>query len=186
MSTSIGKRFEDNWKLSLPKDVLYHRLKDSAQSFDKNKKNSKLRFSLKNPCDCFMFYSPYFFTLELKSVGTTSISFEREKPKSNNDKKTIHYHQIEGLRKFSKYNNTISGFLFNFRHKDSTETLYFQRIEDFDQMITDINKKSFNEKDLIEHNPIILESRKLKVNYRYNVEKFISDVTKGDLNIEKI
>ena len=108
-----GKQFEDNWKSSIPENVLYYRLKDSAQSFGfKNNENTNLRFSLKNPCDCFLFCSPYFFTIELKSTVSTSISFEREKNQKN--KKMIHYHQINGLNKFSKYNFVISGFLFNF------------------------------------------------------------------------
>lgn len=172
MTVNIGKRLENNFRDSIPNGVMYHRLKDAAQSFGGT---NNLRFSSKNPCDCFMFYSPIMFTLEMKSVGTSSISFEREKGDSS---KVIHYHQIEGLRKFSKYHNVISGFIFNFRHKDGTENCYFQHIFDFDRMINDIEKKSFNEKDLIMYNPLIIENTKKKVNYRYNVPKFIEDSKK--------
>lgn len=109
------------------------------------------------------------YALELKSVGTSSISFERVK----GEKGVIHYHQIKGLREFVGYKNIIAGFLFNFRKKDNTETTYFQHINDFDKMIASIDKKSFNEKDLIKFNPIIVNSRKLKVNYRYHVSELL-------------
>ena len=56
MANNIGKKFENNWKASMPNDIFYYRLKDQAQSFGGA---SKLRFSLKNPCDCFLFKFPY-------------------------------------------------------------------------------------------------------------------------------
>lgn len=165
---NIGKRFENNFRDSVPDGVLYYRLKDSAQSFGGT---SNLRFSLKNPCDCFLFKSPTLLALEMKSVATSSISFERNK----DDKGVIHYHQIEGLRKFARYEDVVTGFLLNFRHKNETEACYFLHIKDFDRMVHDICKKSFNESDLQQYNPIIIESEKKKVNYKYNVSKFIAD-----------
>lgn len=170
MTVNIGKRLENNFRDSIPNDVMYHRLKDSAQSFGGT---NNLRFSSKNPCDCLMFYSPILFALEMKSVGTSSISFERTE---DEPEKVIRYHQIEGLRKYNEYRNMISGFIFNFRHKDNTETCYFQHISDFDKMIDDIAKKSFNERDLQDYNPLVIENTRLKVNYRYNVSKFIEDI----------
>ena len=64
----------------------------------------------------------------------------------------------------------------NFRHSDGTENCYFIHINDFDTMINSLDKKSFNEKDLSKYNPIIIENRKKKVNYTYNIEKFICNV----------
>lgn len=173
LASNVGKRFEENWKKSIPDDVMYYRLKDQAQSFGGC---NNLRFSSKNPCDCFLFYSPYFYALELKSVGTSSISFERTKE----EKGVIHYHQIKGLREFVGYKNIIAGFLFNFR-KNNTETTYYQHINDFDRMINSIDKKSFNEKDLVKFNPVIVNNRKLKVNYRYDVADLLNRIT-GDFN----
>ena len=116
-----------------------------------------------------MFNGKVLYTLELKSVGTKSISFEREKT----DKGVIHKHQIDNLLKFSTYNNVISGFLFDFRLSNRT---YFCMIEEFENMINHLDKKSFKEKDLYEWcNPIEIEKKKLKVNYRYNVGKFLED-----------
>lgn len=166
---NIGKKFEDNFKKSIPDDIMQYRLPDAAQSFAPS---SGLRFSNKNPCDCFIYDYPTLFTLELKSVGMPSISFEKTKEDKG---KVIHYHQIEGLRKFAKYKGVISGFVINFRHKDDTETCYFLHIKGFDRLIDGVDKKSFNEKDLQQFDPIVIENAKLKVNYRYDVSKFITD-----------
>lgn len=137
ISKNIGKALEQNWKNSISDDVFYYRPPDSAQSFGSNQ---NIRFSAKSPCDCFMFNGNFLYTLELKSVGTKSISFEREK----SDKGVIHKHQIDNLQKFSIYKNVISGFIFDFRLSDKT---YFCSINNFITMIKNLDKKSFNEKD---------------------------------------
>lgn len=116
-----------------------------------------------------MFNGKTLYTLELKSVGTKSISFERTKE----DNGVIHKHQIDNLLKFSKYKNVISGFLLDFRLSGKT---YFLEINDFLKLIKSIDKKSFNEKDLLQFcNPIEIEKKKLKVNYRYNIQKFLEE-----------
>lgn len=134
--------------------------------------SSKLRFSQHSPCDCMLFDGEYFYTLELKSVGTNSISFERIK----DDKGVIHKYQIDSLLKFSKYKNVVSGFLLDFRLSENT---YFCEINEFIELINSINKKSFNEKDLLKYcSPIIIEKKKLKVNYQYNVGKLFQEIKK--------
>ena len=167
ISKNIGKVLEQNWKNSIPNDVFYYRPPDSAQSFGVNQ---NLRFSAKSPCDCFMFNGDFLYTLELKSVVTKSISFEREK----SDKGVIHKHQIDNLQKFSTYRNIVSGFIFDFRLSNKT---YFCSINDFITMINNLDKKSFNEKDLFEWcKPIEIRKKKLKVNYRYDINDFIKNI----------
>ncbi len=120
-----------------------------------------------------MFTGYFLYTLELKSVGTNSISFEREK----SDKGVIHKHQIDNLKKFSTYKNIISGFIFDFRISNKT---YFCNIDDFISMISSLDKKSFTENDLFKWcKPIEIKKKKLKVNYRYNIEDFIKNT--GDV-----
>lgn len=166
ISKNIGKVLEQNWKNSIPDSIFYYRPPDSAQSFGINQ---NLRFSAKSPCDCFIFTGDFLYTLELKSVGTKSISFEREK----SDKGIIHKHQIDNLQKFSTYKNVISGFIFDFRISDKT---YFCTIDDFISMISNLGKKSFNEKDLFKMcRPIEIKKKKLKVNYRYDINDFIKN-----------
>ncbi len=95
------------------------------------------------------------------------MSFEREK----SDKGIIHKHQIDNLQKFSTYKNVVSGFIFDFRMSDKT---YFYTIGNFISMISNLDKKSFNENDLFKWcTPLEIKKRKLKINYRYDIEDFI-------------
>jgi len=138
-----------------------------------------LRFSQHSPCDYMMFNgcTGLFYTLELKTFDS-SCSFERDKSENG----TIHFHQIESLKKFAAYQNVISGFLLDFRKTDNT---YFLLINEFCEMIKSISKKSFNEKDMLQWcKPILISKRKLKVNYKYNVEDFLLKTqTVKDLNL---
>lgn len=114
-----------------------------------------------------MFNGEYLFCIELKTVAGNSISFEKDK----NDKGVIHYYQIDSLKNFSQYKNVISGLVIDFR---KTENTYFVNIKDWDRLIGGINKKSFNESDLIKlENLIYINKKKLKVNYRYDIDDFI-------------
>lgn len=119
-----------------------------------------------------MFDGSHFFCLELKTVAGKSISFERTKK----DKGEIHYHQIEYLKSCSQYKNVIPGLIIDFRGTNNT---WFLHIDQWDGLITSITKKSFNESDLLSYShPLLISKKKLKVNYRYDVAKFIQDATK--------
>ena len=170
MVRNVGKQFEDNFKKSVPNYALSYRPPDSAQGFDVGASN-KLRFSRHSPCDLMVFDGTrnLFLTLELKTFQG-SCSFERDK----NEKGIIHYYQIEKLKEFANYKRVISGFVLDFRYADHT---YFLNINNWDNLISHIEKKSFNEQDLLEYaSPILIEKEKLKVNYRYDVELLLSNL----------
>lgn len=169
MTQNIGKKFENNFRASVPDDVFYYRLRDAAQSFQKS---DNLRFGCKNPCDAFLYKYPVLIAVELKNVASSSISFERDKT----EKGVIHFHQIEALRKFALHDGIVSGFILNFRHKDGTENCYFLHIKDFNEIIRTTDKKSFNEKDLLKNNHIVIENKKKRINYTYNISKFLEDI----------
>lgn len=165
---NIGKILEQNWKASCPDYLFVYRPPDAAQSFDMS---SKLRFSQHSLCDYIMFDGNRntLWTLELKSVAGMSISFERNKK----DKGVIHYYQIESLKKTSMHKNLCSGFILDFRGSDNT---YFLPISQWDKLTNSIDKKSFNEKDLLNYtNSILVYKKKLKVNYRYDIERFLNE-----------
>ena len=131
--------------------------------------SSKLRFSHHSPCDFILFDGELLYSIELKTFAG-SCSFERTKE----DKGVIHHYQIKSLKNFYQYKNVCSGFILDFRKTDNT---YFLSIEDWDNLIASIDKKSFNENDLLKYsNPILIEKKKLKINYRYNIQKFLNDV----------
>lgn len=119
-----------------------------------------------------MFDGYHFFCLELKSVAGKSISFERTKK----DNGVIHYHQIEYLKSCLNYKNIIPGLIIDFRGTGNT---WFLHIDQWDGLITSIAKKSFNESDLLSYSyPLLISKKKLQVNYRYDVDKLIQDMTK--------
>ena len=117
-----------------------------------------------------MFNGKYLFCLELKTVAGTSISFERDK----NDKGVIHWYQIDTLSKFSEYKNIIAGLIVDFRKSGNT---YFLNIKEWNNLVSHINKKSFNKDDLLKYaHPVLIDKKKLKVNYRYNIAKFLDEI----------
>jgi penicillin-binding protein-related factor A (putative recombinase) len=131
---------------------------------------------MKNPYDCQLFNGKTrtLYCLELKSASGKSMSFERKK--GDNKSANIKYHQIESLTKAAQYDGMVVGLVMNFRFEEQdTEVTYFQSITDFNKMINNITKKSFNLIDLLKYNPIKIEQTKKKVNYTYNVEKFLED-----------
>jgi penicillin-binding protein-related factor A (putative recombinase) len=76
----------------------------------------------------------------------------------------IKQHQIDELIKAASF-GIVAGFVINFR---KTEHTYFLPIAQFEFLRQTIDKKSFNERD-IQGLSILIPSRKLKVNYRYDL-----------------
>ena len=168
MAKNVGKKFEQNFKESVPEDVMFFRIPDQPQSFQQTAK-----FSLKPPFDSFMFYKGTLLCLELKTTKSKSFSVELDK----NDKGMIHYHQLENLREYSKYDGVVAGLILNFRINEDTEKYteftYFISIENFDKMMKNIDKKSFNMIDLLNYSPIKIESIKKRVNFKYDIGSFL-------------
>ena len=167
-----GKKFELAFKNSVPDYCLTIRLNDSAQAF---KKSNLARFTLKNKCDFIIFNSvlQVLYCLELKSTKYKSMSFE-DIYSDESQEKMIHKHQILALRDFSTFENVVAGFVFNFRDEaNKMERTYFQEINDFLKMCKTINKKSFNEMDLIMANAVKLDGIKKRTNYTWNIEKIL-------------
>lgn len=164
-----GKNFEIQWKHSSPGYVLVYRLPDFAQSF--GARNNNLRFTIKNPFDYLMWDSKrkVLFAIELKSVKGKAISFDKEK----NGTGLIRFHQIKGLNEWNNYDGIKCGFLIEFREIERT---VFIDIDSFLSLISQLEKKSFSFDDLSKYNikHFIVPQKKLKVNYRYDVESFLS------------
>lgn len=177
-NSNSGKRFEDNFKKSVPDYCYCHRLKDSSQSFVDSGLSD---FSWQNPCDFYLYDTKnrIFYASELKSSKQKYITFENideEKPK----KKMIHKNQILSLIDIGKYDNTIAGFFFNFRDEEhNMERTYFQNIDMFMKMYRNIGKWSFNEIDLLLYGGIKINGEKLKVNYRWNLDEFLESQSKN-------
>ena len=177
-----GKVFENDWKKSVNRTgYFYFRIKDSAQSFGNNKETSGLRFSLRNPFDCFIFANRWLFALELKSTKSTSMSFYREDfiEQGKNQTFMIKDHQIKGLSDTMKYPDMIAGFILNFRTSEKT---YFWKIKDFLEFSKNTDKKSFNEDDIMKYSGYIIPQTKKIKHYNYDVKTFINDNSRVSLN----
>ncbi len=172
ISKNSGKVFEDCFVKSVPEHVLVKRLNDGASSWNGG---AGTRFTATNECDFIMFddNSRTFYGLELKST-TDSLTFWRE-DLENKEKKSnfnIKKNQIKGLQKFSEHLG-VFGFVFNFSNK-SNKT-YFVKIDKFIEYTNELTKKSINIRDVLQMSPIEIESTIMRMNYKYNLEKFFKE-----------
>ncbi|MBU5669581.1 hypothetical protein KQI68_06980 [Peptoniphilus sp. MSJ-1] len=111
-----GKKFEEDFRNSIPEDVFCYRIKDSSNFYQ----------ATKNMCDFILFKSPYLILLELKSTKANQISM---------DEKIVKEHQIQELYQAKHLSeNIVAGFLLNYRGRElKTKTVlpetYFIPIE---------------------------------------------------------
>ena len=157
MKTS-GKRFEDNWKKSVPSDIFYYRLRDGSSSWGGN---DKVRFQQTNICDAIMFDGHVLFTLELKSTKGKSL------PYSN-----IKSHQIEDLMWCNQFQHVISGFVIEFSDLDEC---YYLDIVDFNFFKKNNDRKSIPI-EFCRRNGFKINVKKKKINRSFDISKFIYDV----------
>lgn len=168
-----GKVFEDSWKASVPDTCFIYRLNDNAGSFGGG---DNLRFATSNICDYIMHddLSNTMYCLELKSTKGGSFTYWRKDFENKDVKKSfmIKKNQILGLEKASKH-KIVCGLVLNLR--ETTNHTYFVMIDDFISYTSTLDKKSINEDDIKQMNPILIEQTLKKVNYKYNVGKFLQE-----------
>lgn len=161
-----GKRFELNIKNSMPDNTYHQRIKD--QSFDHT--STLMRFTQSNPYDFFVFFDGKLFLLELKSTKSKSFSVQTNKDEKG---KMIKLHQIESLSYAEQFNNVHPAFLFNFRLDQ--DYCFYMPIGIFEDIMFKNGKKSINFDEIKMHS-LAVESKKLKINYRYNLEKLFKTI----------
>lgn len=169
---SSGKQFEKDFLSSIPSYCYVHRLRDSAQSYNQSKQTS---FTWDNECDFFIWdgNARLFYAIECKSTKYKSMSVQLKK--EDKSSKMIKFHQIESLTKISKYNGTIAGFCLNFRdEKNDTERLYFMNIIDFNKMMKNVRKASFNEIDILLYNGIKISGNKKRIHFNWDIGDFLN------------
>lgn len=161
MAQNAGKLFEADIKASIPAHCWYYRLRDNASSFAGGKNT---RFASSNICDCLIFddNSMTLFLIECKSTKGTSVPLSM-----------IRENQINGLLDAARH-CLVAGLLVNYRNENNDT--FFIKIKDFVCMVSSLNKKSFNPKDLVENGGIRIESSKKRTRYTYNLEKFIKEI----------
>lgn len=161
-----GKKFEQNFANSVPKEVYFMRIKDSANNFTRSSRSS---FATSNPFDCFMLYKGFFLPIELKSTKGTSFSIQSDKLE---DGKDIKYHQIKSLERAQYFENVIAGFVLDFRESNT----YWISINDFTNFVSNTTKKSISEKDALSHNAILVNKTLMRVNYKYDIGGMLNNI----------
>ncbi|MFD0587602.1 hypothetical protein ACFQZE_06280 [Paenibacillus sp. GCM10027627] len=178
--TSAGKKFEEDWKESYSKiPIFYLRLKDSA----KWNRGNKSSFTPENPFDALQFQMPFIWLLELKSTSGTGVSFypksPDEKPEGTTSQVMIKPNQVKSLLNACDIEGVIAGFVVNFRPR-STKKLKFENetffihIRDFMKFAKETGKSGLNRDDC-QTIGLRINSRIKKVNYKYDIKKFVKD-----------
>lgn len=162
MAKNEGKKFEEDFKKSIPDKYFVYRFKDGTANFN-GSKNENVRFQAHNICDFEVFAEDKLFLFELKSYNGASI------PLSG-----IRKTQLEEMLKASKYENVEPYFILNYRALESVYAIGVQTLQKF---IKTTERKSIPVKWCIE-NGIEIKWTKKKVRFVYNLEEFfrISEV----------
>lgn len=181
MPISKGKDFEKAWKESWANTPHYFlRIQDAVKwVFD-----IKTSFIPSNPYDALAFAPPILFTMELKSVEGTGISFNpgdpTKKPSNEKTHVMIKASQVKSLLACGEKTGIIAGFVFNYRPrvlktKSEPNETFFVFIDDFVKFATESGKSSIGRDDCrVIGTPINAELK--KVNYKYDINEFV-DVT---------
>jgi recombination protein U len=154
---SSGKAFEQDIKASVPADIFYYRFRDGTARWGKQEET---RFQAQNISDCMLYNGNRLYLLELKSHKGSSLPFT-----------AIRKNQLTELSKASTYKNITAGFIINFAEKERTffckvdDVLYFMEHEERKSVPLTWCEKWGRE----------IKSRKLKVNYRYDLERWLSN-----------
>ena len=150
-----GKRFENNFKASVPSNCWYYRLRDSAASYYGG--NQNLRFSSKNIADSLVYSGNKLYICELKAHAGKSIPLT-----------CIRENQAKMMLKSSAYEN-IQCLLFVFFYDVSK--CYALNIKDFDKFIKETDRKSIPI-SYFEENGIDIPVKQLKTNQRFDLSLF--------------
>ena len=143
-----GKRFEQDFKKSVPKSVYYYRFRDGTSAWG-NQDNT--RFQATNLCDCLLYARGQLHLLELKSYKGKSLPFSG-----------IRKNQIDGLLNASQF-GINAGFVIKLDGE-----AYYIDVESVDQFIKTSERKSIP-LQFLQDNGIYIPRVKLKVNYRYDI-----------------
>ena len=85
----------------------------------------------------------------------------------------IRQNQIDGLLEANKH-NLVAGLIINFRNENNDT--FFITIDEFIDMTSSLNKKSFNIKDLESIGAIRIENTKKRTRYTYDIENLVKEI----------
>lgn len=163
-----GKKFEEDFKNSIPEDILFIRLKDAGGWSN----GDNTRFTIRNECDGIMFKSPLIYLTELKSHKGKSIPIKdivresEQKAKEEKGKKT----RLDILCEYNQKPNVMAGILINFRDVEET---WFVPVDKVQQFISLAQRASIPI-DWVRDKGIRIPQQKKISRYRYDINSFIT------------
>lgn len=166
---NAGKQFEDDFKASVPFNVMCYRFKDATGSWGstdqcpkcKTSIPSKTRFQAKNICDFHLYTYPNLYYIELKSVQGKSLPFGNVKD-----------NQVSELTKARNHAGIMAGFLVNFRSVDET---YYIDIKLYNKCVDSLTSKSIP-LAFFRENCIRVSQEQKKVHWRYDIVNMLKDI----------
>lgn len=156
MKQNQGKRFEYNFKKSVPPRMFCYRFKDGTANFT-GTKNENVRFQAHNICDYLVFNGQKLFLIELKAHKGKSLPINCIRPT-----------QIEELTKASSYEDVYCGILIYFLDVDRVFWLDIEMVNYF--ILSDTERKSIPIA-YCEQNGIEVEIERKKVNILLKLDK---------------
>ena len=165
-----GKKFEEDFKNSIPNNYYWYRLKDQFMSnYDDDSKEAKAgnakyddskRFTLKSDYDYQVFTGELLYCLELKSCQGKSLPF-----------KNVKDHQINSLLEVSLKDSVVAGIVINYRDYEKT---IFIDIDDYLDYLNESDRKSIPVDDAIEIGEIIRQQIR-RTRYIYDLKYFFEN-----------
>lgn len=159
-----GKIFEQCFKNSVPKEILYERFKDGTANWGRTDNN--VRFQAQNVCDCFLYDGHVLMYLELKSHKGKSIPLT-----------CIRTNQKEGLTERQGYGNVICGLIVEF---SDIGRVFYLNIDDFNRFIDENDRKSIPWEYFRDYG-IEVSSKLMRTNYKYDIQEMFDNIVNRDL-----
>lgn len=148
-----GKKFEMNFKNSVPKDIFFYRFKDGTANWGTSDK-SDTKFQASNMCDCMLINGGKVCFIELKNTKGKSLSLTRIRP-----------NQLKELTRASLFPDLFPAIVVNF---EEVGECYWLSIQNVNMFITQGERKSIPISFFQKHG-FLIPSEKKKVNTAYDI-----------------
>lgn len=179
-SMNSGKRFEADFKASIPPGIWYYRFRDSPATFYGGEAQEGVRFSLDNICDCQLYCWPCLHLIELKTVDTPSAAltslFGRWLPDKGEYKKQKH---LRELSEAAGHRGITASVIIQYRRTGNAYAIHPDAILHFIELSTQGDRKSIPELWCAQSG-FAVESRQLRVNRRYDVRGLVARLAEGE------
>lgn len=172
---NTGKRFEADWRASVPKDTWYYRLRDSPASFYDGAQDG-VRFTADNICDCILFRAPTLYLVELKTIGEPSASLEKLFGRYDREKRRYKKQKhLEDMARAGSRPGVCAVVIINYRAPGVTFAVPAAHVLAFVQLAIEGGRKSIPPIWCAEHG-VQVQAKQLRVNWRYDVAGMMQNI----------